>query len=151
MTVPETPVSDVRSGLVDGIRAARTTEREIFDAIDPDDRDRAGVDGGWSAKDIQAHLAAWRRRMVERMAATREGREEPALAATETDEVNAIFHAERAGWPWDQVVADADTTATDLIAEIEAAPRGVLDDPQLVGSIMGNGAEHTRAHVAPLA
>ena len=151
MTVPEAPARDLRSGLVDGVRAARATEREIFDAIDPDDRDRPGVDGGWSAKDIQAHLAAWRRRMVDRMAAIREGREEPSLAATETDEINAIFHAQRADWPWEQVVADADATAADLVAEIEAAPPAVLEDPQLVGSIMGNGPEHTLAHVAPVA
>jgi len=151
MTVPEAPVRDLRNGLVDGVRAARATEREIFGAIDPDDRDRTGVDGGWSAKDIQAHLAAWRRRQVERMAAVRENRDEPALAATETDEVNAIFHAERAGWSWDHVVADADATTTDLIAEIEAAAPAVLDDPQLVGQIMANGPEHTLAHLAPLA
>ena len=151
MSVPEAPPRDLRSGLVDGVRIARATEREIFDAIDPADRDRAGIDGSWSAKDVQAHLGAWRRRMVDRMAATREGRDEPALAATETDEVNAIFHAEREAWPWDQVVADADATTADLIAEIEAAPPDALADPQLIGSIMGNGPEHTLAHLAPLA
>jgi hypothetical protein len=151
MTVPEAPARDLRGGLVDGLRAARATEREILDAIDPDDRDRPGVDGGWSAKDVQAHLGSWRRRMVDRMAATREGREEPSLAATETDEVNALFHAERADWPWEQVVADADATTGDLIAEIEAASPAVLEDPQLVGSIMGNGPEHSLAHLAPLA
>jgi hypothetical protein len=151
MDVPNAPVRDLRAGLIDGLNAARATEREILDAIDPDDRDRAGVDGGWSAKDIQAHLGAWRRRQTDRMAASREGREEPALAATETDEVNAIFHAERARWSWDQVVADADATTADLIAEIVAAPPALLEDPQVVGQIMGNGPEHTLAHMAPLA
>src|SRR5689334_7631322 len=151
MDVPNAPVRDLRAGLIDGLNAARATEREILDAIDPDDRDRAGVDGGWSAKDIQAHLGAWRRRQADRMAATREGREEPALAATETDEVNAIFHAERARWSWDQVVTDADATTADLIAEIVAAPPALLEDPQVVGQIMGNGPEHTLAHMAPLA
>ena len=149
--MPNAPVRDLRAGLIDGLNAARATEREILDAIDPDDRDRAGVDGGWSAKDIQAHLGAWRRRQADRMAASREGREEPALAATETDEVNAIFHAERARWSWDQVVTDADATTADLIAEIVAAPPALLEDPQVVGQIMGNGPEHTLAHMAPLA
>ena len=151
MNVPNAPVRDLRAALIDGLNAARATEREIFDAIDPDDRDRAGVDGGWSAKDIQAHLGAWRRRQVDRMAASREGREEPTLAATETDEVNAIFHAERARWSWHQVVADADATTADLIAEIGAAPPAALEDPQVVGQIMGNGPEHTLGHLAPLA
>ena len=62
MDVPNAPVRDLRAGLIDGLNAARATEREILDAIDPDDLERAGVDGGWSAKDIQAHLGAWRRR-----------------------------------------------------------------------------------------
>jgi hypothetical protein len=81
----------------------------------------------------------------------REGREEPALASTETDEVNAIFHAERVDWAWDRVVADADATAEALVAEVDAATAETLAVDRVVGSIMGNGPEHTLAHLAPVA
>jgi hypothetical protein len=151
MSAPDAPATDLRAGLVEGLTAARTAEREVLDAIDADDRERPAIDGGWSPKDIQAHLAAWRRRQVERLVAVREGREEPTLPAAETDEVNAVFQAERAGWAWDQVVADADATMTDLIAEIRSASDETMNEPRMVGSIMGNGPEHTLLHLAPLA
>jgi DinB family protein len=151
MTVPDPSVLELREGLAEGLAAARAAEREVLDAIADEDRHRPAVDGGWSPKDIQAHLAAWRRRQVERLAAAREGREEPTLPAVETDEVNAVFHAQRADWPWDQVVADADATMADLIAEVRAASAETLDEPKMIGSIMGNGPEHTLAHLAPLA
>src|SRR5262245_43305268 len=79
------------------------------------------VEGAGWPKDVQTQLAAWRRGQFERLRAAREGREDPALPAGETDDVNAVFHAERAHWPWDQVVADADATMTDLIDEIRYA------------------------------
>ena len=52
--------TDLRSSLVDGLRACRDAERAIYGELDAADRDRPGDDGGWSAKDILAHLAAWR-------------------------------------------------------------------------------------------
>lgn len=151
MSAPDAPATDFRAGLIEGLTAARAAEREVLDAIDPEDRERTAVDGGWSPKDIQAHLAVWRRRQVDRLAAAREGREDPALPAAETDDVNAVFHAERADWPWEQVVADADATMTDLIAEIRSASDATMDEPRMVGSIMGNGPEHTLLHLSPLA
>jgi hypothetical protein len=151
MTAPDAPATDFRQGLVEGLTAARAAERAVLDAIDAEDRERSAIDGGWSPKDIQTHLAAWRRRQVERLAAAREGRENPALPATETDAVNAVFHAERADWPWDRVVADADATMSDFITEIRSASDDTMNEPWIVGSIMGNGPEHTLLHLAPLA
>jgi hypothetical protein len=144
-------MTDLRDGLIEGLRASRDTERTILAALDPTDRDEPAADGGWSARDVQAHLSAWRQRQVERLVALREERDEPALASTETDEINAIFHAERAGWSWDRVAADADATAATLIAEVEAASDATLAIDRVTGSILGNGPEHTLAHLAPIA
>ena len=69
----------LRASLIDGLRACRDTEREVFAALDPVARDAPGADGGWSAKDNLAHLSAWRRRQAAKMAAIREGRPEPEL------------------------------------------------------------------------
>ena len=145
------PMSDLRSGLIEALRATRVAERDVMAALDPADRERAAPDGGWSPKDIQAHLSAWKRRQVDRLVASREGRDEPALAATETDDINAIFHAERADWTWAEVEADADVTTADLIAEIEVAPANTLGEGRVAGSIMGNGSEHALAHLPPVA
>jgi hypothetical protein len=141
----------LRAGLSDGIRAARAAERAILAALDPTDRDAPAPDGGWSPKDVQAHLSAWRSRQVERLVARREGREAPTLEAAETDEINAIFHARRADWSWDEVVADADASADALIAEVDRAEASTITDDRVVGSILGNGPEHVLAHLPAIA
>jgi DinB superfamily len=150
MTNSDTTHGGLRAGLIASHRATRDAERAIFDAFDPADRDAPAADGGWSAKDIQAHLSAWKRHQTERLTAIREGRDEPAATA-ETDEQNAIFHAERADWPWADVRADAEQVTMDLIAAIEAATDETLEQPRVSGSILGNGPEHGLAHLPPVA
>lgn len=139
----------LRAGLIDGIRAARATERDVLAALDPVRRDAAAANGGWSPKDVQAHLTAWKARTGERLRALRVGLSEPI--EVETDEANAKFHADRSGWGWDQVLADADTTTDELVAEIEAAADETVALPRISGTIMGNGSEHTLTHLAPIA
>jgi DinB family protein len=149
MTDTQAP-TDFRGALVDTLRAARATERNVFGAFEAADRDTPPADGEWSPKDIQAHLGAWRRHMTERLAAIREDRPE-AEDGGETDATNAVIHDERADWPWDRVLADAESSADDLIAEVEAAEDSTLAVDRTVGSIMGNGAEHTIIHVGSVA
>jgi hypothetical protein len=151
MTEQDDRITNLRTGLVDGLRAARDAEREVFDALDPVTRDAPAADGGWSAKDVQAHLAAWKWRQVERFAAIREEREERGSTGNETDEINAVLHAERADWTWDRVAVDADAAATALIAEVETASSDTLGIDRISGSVMGNGPEHTLAHLPPIA
>ncbi len=86
----------LRTGLIDGLRASRATEREIFDTLEPAARDAPAADGGWSPKDNLAHLSAWRQRMTDVLAARREGREDPRQPGAEIDDINAGLHAESA-------------------------------------------------------
>jgi hypothetical protein len=142
---------DLRTSLIEGLRACRDTEREILGALDPATRDVPGPDGGWSAKDNLAHLAAWRGRQASVMAALRDGRPEPELPSADIDGTNAIFHAERADWTWGRVEVDADASADALMAEIAAASDEALAEPRVVGSIMGDGPEHDLGHLGPIA
>jgi hypothetical protein len=151
MSEPTTDSFGLRASLIEMLRAARAAERDVFAAVDPGIRDLPAADGGWSAKDVQAHLSAWRHIQVERLAAIREGRDEPPAAAAETDAVNAVLHAERAAWSWDRVVRDAEATADQLIAEVEAAGPATLEDGRICGTILGNGPEHALAHLPRLA
>ena len=139
----------LRAGLIDGILAARAAERDVLAVLDPAVRDAPAADGGWSPKDVQAHLTAWKARTGERLRALRVGLSEPI--EVETDEANAKFHAERSGWTWNRVLEDADATTKELIAEIEAASDETISLPRISGTIMGNGSEHTLTHLAPIA
>jgi hypothetical protein len=149
MTEPVTQPAALRTGLIDTLQAARAAESDVLAALDPAVRDAPAPDGGWGPKDTQAHLSAWRGRMAERLRALRAGTDEPT--EVESDEMNAILHAERAGWSWDQIATDADADADDLIAEIEAAADETLALPRISGLIMGNGSEHTLTHLTPIA
>ena len=150
MTPSDAGTTDIRRGLVETLTAARATERIVFGAFHAAERDTPPADGEWSPKDIQAHLGSWRRHMIERLAAIREGRPEPE-GGGETDATNAVIHAERANWTWDHVKNDADATVDALVTEVEAADEATLAVDRTVGSIMGNGAEHTIIHVGSVA
>ncbi len=144
-------MAELRSSLVEALREACAAERDVFAAIDPATRDAPTAEGGWSAKDSLAHLSAWRQRQALKLAALREGREEPALPSDELDITNAAFHAERADWAWERVLDDAEMTADALIGEVVAASDDVLTDPKSVGSIMGDGPEHDLDHLTAAA
>jgi hypothetical protein len=143
--------SDLRGGLVEALRNARAVEHDVLAGIDPIRRDAPAAGGGWSAKDTLAHLSAWRQRQTNKLAARREGRDEPSLPATEIDEINAGFHAERAHWAWERVAADAEWTAEALVAEVAAASDETLAEPMVLGSILGDGPEHDLGHLAQMA
>ncbi|MGZ6373072.1 MAG: hypothetical protein ACXWL8_06725, partial [Candidatus Limnocylindria bacterium] len=53
-------LSPLQTDLVAMLEATRAAERELFDAIPAEAREAPGVIGDWSAKDLLAHLAAWR-------------------------------------------------------------------------------------------
>ena len=151
MTDPEIHIDRLRSGLIEGLRESRAVERDLFAALDPAVRDTTPADGGWSAKDTLAHLSAWRQREADKLVALREGRDEPPAPAAELDDINAVYHDQRAGWDWERVAADAQSTADDLLAEVAAAGDETLADPKVVGSILGDGPEHDLGHLAQLA
>ncbi len=151
MTDQPVSVPDLRAGLIDTLRAARAVERAILDALDPAERDTPAADGGWSPKDIQAHLSAWRRHQADRMATQRTGVADEDIPPTETDAANAVIHAERAHWSWEQVLADTTAATELLITEVEVADDATLSEDRTIGSILGNGPEHDLTHLPPIA
>ena len=146
-----TDIDHLRSDLIDNLRACRDAERAIFGAFEPATRDAAGPDGGWSIKDNLAHLSAWRDRQATKMSALRQGLPDPGTPSEDLDETNAIYHDERAGWSWEEVDANADTTADAFAAEIAAASDDALTDQKVLGPSMGDGAEHDLAHLREIA
>lgn len=146
-----TNVTELRTELIENLRACRDAERGIFANVDPALRDEAGADGGWSAKDDLAHLAAWRHRQAATMEAVRAGLPEPALPGDDIDATNAIYHEERSGWSWEEVEADADASLEALVGAIAAASDDALVEQKVLGLIMGDGPEHDLAHLGPIA
>jgi hypothetical protein len=147
-------VTTASEALVVFVEAARAAERAVFGGIPPRRRDR-GIGDTWSAKDVLAHISAWRDRQARRLTAGG-GTRGPSgdrmairLNDVTLEAVNAKSHAQRAAWTWEQVEADADASAERLIAALRATDLGLLrDGALLVGSILGSGPLHDLEHLS---
>jgi hypothetical protein len=101
--------------------------------IGNDRMEEPGVAGAWSIKDVVAHLTAWRRRTVGRLAAVANGQPEPAhewpADLAEDDEINAWFHARDRGKSVREVLDESRRVFQQLVSAIEKLPDDALDDP----------------------
>ena len=141
----------LQDDIVATLRAAREAERDIIGTLPEEARLAPGPDGGWSPKDIQAHLTSWKARQAQRHAAARRGEELPP-PDEDFDAINAELHAARADWSWAAVEEEADQVSEELIAAVQATDlETLLRNERLLGGTMGNGASHALEHLPPLA
>jgi hypothetical protein len=133
--------------LVNLLRMTRQAERDIFGGIDSGIRDRPMREGDWSPKDHQAHLTAWKARQADRFAAARRGEEPPQTADGQTDAINAKLQAERADWPWDAIVQEAEEVSERLNREIATSGQETFERfDRLISGTFGNGPMHAMSH-----
>jgi hypothetical protein len=131
--------------------AARAAERDVIGSLPEEVLLAPGPDGGWSPKDIQAHLSLWKTRQAARHAAARRG-EEIEPPDEDLDATNAELHASRADWSWHVIAAEAEEVTEQLIAEVRATDLATLTgNERVLGGTMGNGASHTLEHLPALA
>ena len=100
-----------------------------------------GVAGGWSIKDIVAHLTGWRRRTVGRLQAALQHEPEPAppwpphLQAD--DEINAWIYASNRDRPLAEILQESDVVFQQLVDTLSAFPEAELLDPNRFGWMEG--------------
>jgi len=161
MTDDAAPPSALHTDLVEMLEATRTAERALFELMDASVRDAPRTIGEWSAKDLLAHLAAWRAVEAERLRTGWHDRQADTAGDTgggadgegeSEDEANARIQAERSAWPWDRVAAAAETSIDELEAAIVATSAETLARSEnLVAGIGANGANHAIAHLGDAA
>src|SRR6476660_136853 len=152
----ETIPSPLHGDLIEMLRAAHAAERDILAALSQDQREAPNTIGEWSAKDVLAHLAAWRAveaRQLERRIRGELGWD-PGDPGPEVpvDEANAMLHAKYAAWLWDDVVLEADASVEALVAAIGRSSTSALCECEgiLVG-IGANGSNHAMGHLIDVA
>lgn len=140
-----TPVHD---DLIEMLAATRAAEHDLYAGIDPSVRDEPRRIGEWSARDVLAHLAAWRSVEARRLAGEPDG----TGADESEDDANARIQADRAGWSWERVAAEADASLDALVEAISTTSEEELTrSERLVAGIGANGANHAVAHLADVA
>jgi hypothetical protein len=92
----------IQTGLLRLVEHSRGIEREFLADLTQAEREAVGSDTAWTAKDLVAHLAEWRRRGAEEIEAARRG--ETVGEIEEIDPLNReIFDGHR-HLTWDQVL-----------------------------------------------
>ena len=109
----------------------------LLDEIGEENMTQPEVAGGWSIKDIVAHLTGWRRRTVLRFRAALD----PTVDMTpdypaeldeddEGDEINAWIYKANRDRPLTDVLNDSREVFQQLVAEVSALSDEQLNDPQ---------------------
>jgi len=118
--------------------AARRAHQAFLDSIPRARMTEPGATGPWSAKDVIAHLAAWRRRTVGRLEAAAAGRPEPLPSwpaemsddeMSGVDRINDWFYLQDRDTPLETVLAEWDASFDRLRAAAVALPDAALYDP----------------------
>lgn len=151
-----TPQSPLHVDLVSILEATRDAERDLFAMLPPGQREVPGAIGTWSAKDVRAHLVAWRSIEARRLEAARtESGPDPAdpVPSDPIDEANASLQTRYAEWTWDAVARESESSVDALIAAIRGSSTDVLCecDEGSVAGIGANGVNHAVGHLPEIA
>jgi len=138
------------------LQATRAAERDLFGMLPVAARNARAADGGWSPRDVLAHLAAWRAIEARRLEASARG-ESLGAAGDPTpndpiDESNAMLQARSAGMSWEAVAHEADASLEALVRAIGRSTGDALCECDgTFAGIGANGANHALGHLTDIA
>ena len=148
--------SPLNADLLAILEATREAERDLFGMLPAARREEGGAIGEWSAKDVRAHLAAWRaieaRRIEARLRGDAASTGDPA-PDDPIDASNAALRERRADWSWEAVARESDASVESLLAAIGRSPNDILCecDEWSVAGIGSNGVNHAVGHLPEIA
>lgn len=141
--------SPLQRDLVALLEAVRRAEHDLFDALERTSGDEPVIEG-LRARDVRAHLAAWRSIEARRLLGT--PADDDPLPGDDLDASNARIQAERADWSDERAAAEADASIDALIAAIGASTNDALCEcDELAAGIGANGANHAIGHLSDIA
>jgi hypothetical protein len=146
---------DLKSRLLDLLERANQEEHTLLDQLSDQERAQAGTPDDWSAKDVLAHIAAWKQRLAANITAASRG--ETPLASAGFDQVNAEFFEQYHDKAWPDIIQLLDQAHQRLLEcttsfnnqelrSTETLP--TQNERPLWRSIVGNGYIHPITHLA---
>ncbi len=156
----ETPTT--KADLLALIGQERVAWEALLGAVGEARLSQPDLAGGWTFKDVAAHLTAWRQRAVVRLQAVQRGETPPpppwAGVPADDDSVNDWIYQTNRDRPPAAVLRESRESLAQLEAAVAALPEADLFDPQrvpwmdgtsLAESIMGNSCDHFFSDHAP--
>ncbi len=132
-----------KTQLLDSMRNEEVAYESLLDEIGEAHMTQPEVAGGWSIKDMVAHLTGWRRRSVRRFQALL--KHEPDFSPPwppelqEDDEINAWIYESNRDRPLAEVLSDSREVFQQLVDTLDAFSEDGLQDLQ---RILGLEEEH---------
>jgi tetratricopeptide (TPR) repeat protein len=146
---------DVRPKLIELLKQTQAEENAFVAHLTPQERERVGKANDWSAKDLIAHLAGWKLRMADRMAALARGENKPDVEGIDAE--NGLIWSEYCDRSWEEVVHASLVGHRRLIDGLQAMSVNDLHDADrfesqkgqpLWRSVAGSGCTHPMMHLA---
>ena len=147
--------NQLKTGVIDLFGRAQSDQRELLAALSDDERAAIGTADHWSVKDMVLHIAFWKNRQVERLAAAARG--ETPVELEHYEQVNARVFEEWRERSWQAVSDESERVFDALVAQVRAFDSAALVDPNryawqkgrsLLSSLVGNGFWHPESHIA---
>ncbi len=141
--------------LLDVLRYAHQQEIAFIDRLTPEQRDAVGRGDDWSAKDVIAHLSAWKARLLDRAQAAARGEKIPRDERSD-DEINAEIYREHELKSWSEVRQMSEDAFQRVSDFVTTSPDDVLTDPEfsihddgrpLWQALLAEFVSHTIAHL----
>lgn len=123
----------MRSKLIELLERTQAEEGALVAQPSPQEREQVGKVNDWSAKDMIAHLAGWKLRMADLLAAL--GRGEGRADVDEIDAENALIWSEYHDRSWEEVLQASSLGQRRLIDGLQALLLNDLHDADLIARL----------------
>ena len=128
------PLKD-KAALFDRLQREKAYWEALLQVVSEDDMLMPGVTGDWTFKDVVAHLTAWRKRTVARLAGAQLGGaplppEWPAELGEDVQPINAWVYRQNRDRPLTEVLAESRQVWQQLVDVVAALPEDVSAGPR---------------------
>lgn len=114
--------------------------------MSPDQYEVNGTPEHWSAKDLLAHIAAWKRQGIEWLAAAE--RDDPSPHFKDMEQFNEETFTTSQGLSWQEIQNEAEQAFTELVTHVEQLPEKKFVEPEgIIWQIMACGSKHPYRHL----
>lgn len=137
----------LQSSLLALLHQARKAELAWISTLSETEYETNGTPERWSAKNLLAHIAAWKRRGAERLDLIERGETPPQLDSLE--QFNEKIFTTSQDRSWQELHNEAEQAFIDLVGLVGQLPEKVFTEPEeIIWQIMACGGKHPYRHLA---
>lgn len=142
--------TSLQSSLLALLRQARRVELAWISTLSETECETNGTLEHWSAKNLLAHISAWKKRGVEKLALIERSGIPPQLDSL--DQFNEKIFVASQNHSWQEVQNEAEQAFTNLIVQVEQLSEKIFANPEeIIWQVMACGGKHPYRHLSEFA